>query len=658
MITKGYLLGDRYRILDTLGEGGMANVYLAKDIILQRKVAVKMLRFDLQKDPQTVQRFQREALSTSELSHPNIVSVFDVSTDHGVPYMVMEYVDGPNLKQYIQKHGPLPFQEVIAIMDQVLSAVSLAHQHNVIHRDLKPQNILMDRHGTIKIADFGIALALSQTDVTQTNTALGSVHYMSPEQARGGVVTKQSDIYSLGIILYELIAGKVPFGGQTAVSIALQHMRDQVPSLHKQNPKVPQALDNVVLQATAKDPRDRFSSVNAMKRALDQSLSPEKANVPIFQPLHDPNKEETIVLPQFNGEVTSKGKRPEIALTGKPAEKANLWTSIKKHKWWWLSSILGVVIVVLLLIFAFGRSREVHVPDVSALSAAKATSSLQAAGLKVGDKEYRYSKKIKTGRVIGTLPPAGRAVAQHKAVTLLVSKGSKPVRVPDVTNEDYDEARHELHRRGFKVAKEKAYSEIVARDCVITQSLTPGKRIKHPSKHTITLLVSLGKRHGRPHLNKGFKLRDLTGYSLHGAQDYANDNGLRLQISEKNSDDVPKNNVISQSPSVGTIVHRGDTISVVVSQGPAEEQHSGGQDANVTKNFSVQYNAGSDQNKQGNHVQIYIADDNHSLGNLYRDLYIKSDQSFSIPFSLKHGGGHLRVVRDGQTVIDESVDHD
>lgn len=187
MINKGYLLGDRYRIIDTLGEGGMANVYLAEDIILQRKVAVKILRLDLQKEPQTLARFQREALATSELSHPNIVMVLDVGADHGLPYMVMEYVDGPDLKDYIRTNSPLNLRLVIKIMDQILSAMSLAHKHNVIHRDLKPQNILMDKHGNIKIADFGIAVALNQNSVTQTNSAIGSVHYMSPEQTRGGL---------------------------------------------------------------------------------------------------------------------------------------------------------------------------------------------------------------------------------------------------------------------------------------------------------------------------------------------------------------------------------------------------------------------------------------------------------------------------------------
>ena len=299
MIDKGYLLGERYRIIDTLGEGGMANVYLAKDIILQRKVAVKVLRLDLQKDPQTEARFQREALATSELSHPNIVSVLDVGTDQGLPYMVMEYVDGPDLKEYIQQNYPLDLHQVINIMDQILSAVALAHKHNVIHRDLKPQNILMDKRGNIKIADFGIAVALNQSSVTQTNSIMGSVHYMSPEQTRGGMVTKQSDIYSLGIILYELITGHVPFSGDTPVAIALKHAQEPVPSIRQKNPEIPQALENVVLKATAKDPRDRYSSAQEMKEDLDTCLDYSRRNEPPFVASHDVSDDETIILPGF-----------------------------------------------------------------------------------------------------------------------------------------------------------------------------------------------------------------------------------------------------------------------------------------------------------------------------------------------------------------------
>lgn len=261
MMEIGYKLDGRYRIIRSIGEGGMANVYLAHDLILDRDVAIKILRLDLQHDPATMRRFQREELASTELVHPHIVAVYDVGEDHGIQYIAMEYVKGMDLKQYIAAHYPMPYQSVVNIMNEILSAVNQAHAHGIIHRDLKPQNILVNESGHIKITDFGIAVALSENSLTQTNSLLGSVHYLSPEQARGSVATKQSDIYALGIILYEMLTSKVPFEGETAVSIALKHFQSDIPSVRKIDPKIPQALENVVLKATAKAPIDRYQSV-------------------------------------------------------------------------------------------------------------------------------------------------------------------------------------------------------------------------------------------------------------------------------------------------------------------------------------------------------------------------------------------------------------
>lgn len=656
MINKGYLLGDRYRIVDSLGEGGMANVYLAEDIILHRKVAVKMLREDLQKaDPATIKRFQREALATSELSHPNIVSVFDVTSWHGIPYMVMEYVDGPNLKEYIQKNKPLPLAHVIAIMDQILSAVFLAHKHNVIHRDLKPQNILMDQNGNVKIADFGIALALSETDLTRTNMAMGSVHYMSPEQTRGGVVTKQSDIYSLGIILYELITGQVPFAGETAVSVALKHVQDRIPSVRKFNPAVPQALENVILQATAKDPRDRYASCADMKHALDVSLSPSQAGVVPFVPLHDPSKESTIVLQKFHGEVTSKQKVPDqVSMSAGEQRQHKLRDSLKKHKWWWLISTVAVVGILVVLALALSASRTSHVPTLAGMSERQARVSLHTAGLKVGDVETHHSDRVKKGHVIETKPKAGANISPGNTVTLVVSSGPAGIKMPDLTDELYEDAKRDLLAKGFaKVQRVRVYSNTVDYGHVIEQDPDEGTRIKHPSETTVVLTVSRGKKKAkRPAV---IRLRDLTGYTLKGAQDYAHDSGLQLAISEKEDDSAAAGTVLSQDPAPGTQLKRGDTVKIEVAKKPADDDADSD---NVTKNVTVSYNAAEDQRGQGNHVRIYISDDSHSLDNLYRDLYIKSDQTFSIPFSLKRGAGHIRVLRDNDTVIDESVDND
>ena len=669
MIDKGYLLGERYRIIDTLGEGGMANVYLAEDIILQRKVAVKILRLDLQNEPQTQARFQREALATSELSHPNIVSVLDVGTDHGLPYMVMEYVDGPDLKEYIRQNAPLDLHEVIRIMDQILSAVALAHKHNVIHRDLKPQNILMDKIGNIKIADFGIAVALNQSSVTQTNSVMGSVHYMSPEQTRGGLVTKQSDIYSLGIILYELITGTVPFNGDTPVSIALKHAQEPIPSIRKKDQSVPQALENVVLKATAKDPRDRYATAQAMQADLDSSLDPERADEPVFVPNHGNNNDKTIVLPGFKApEKEQTVESEEENKPDKKEKKKDFWQNVKSHKWWWIFSVIAAGLIIFIMIFALSgnnnKPRQVHIPDVTNITEKRAEKRLEAAGLQVGKVIRRQSDDIKKGHVIGTKPAAGNSVDQGKAIILIVSSGTSMVKVPDVVGDNYDEAAEKLENQGFDVVREDQYSNKMAKGNIISQSIAAGVEVK-PTQTTITLMVSRGKQI-KPKINT-VTLKDLHNYSLKSAQDYAKEHGLTLQINQEYSDEVERGLVISMQPEAGTKVDRGSTVTIKVSRGPKEEK-----DTTVTKTFTVNY-VGSDlkkddkfdgksgetytkeDNSKGDHVQIYIKDDDHSLSNIYRDLYIKRDMSFSIPFSIKDGNGQLRVVRNGETVLNEKV---
>ena len=669
MIDKGYLLGERYRIIDTLGEGGMANVYLAEDIILQRKVAVKILRLDLQNEPQTQARFQREALATSELSHPNIVSVLDVGTDHGLPYMVMEYVDGPDLKEYIRQNAPLDLHEVIRIMDQILSAVALAHKHNVIHRDLKPQNILMDKRGNIKIADFGIAVALNQSSVTQTNSVMGSVHYMSPEQTRGGLVTKQSDIYSLGIILYELITGTVPFNGDTPVSISLKHAQEPIPSIRKKDQSVPQALENVVLKATAKDPRDRYATAQAMQADLDSSLDPERADEPVFVPNHGNNNDKTIVLPGFKApEKEQTVESEEENKPDKKEKKKDFWQNVKSHKWWWIFSVIAAGLIIFIMIFALSgnnnKPRQVHIPDVTNITEKRAEKRLEAAGLQVGKVIRRQSDDIKKGNVIGTKPAAGNRVDQGKAIILIVSSGTSMVKVPDVVGDNYDEAAEKLENQGFDVVREDQYSNKMARGNIISQSIAAGVEVK-PTQTTITLVVSRGKQI-KPKINT-VTLKDLHNYSLKSAQDYAKEHGLTLQINQEYSDEIERGLVISMQPEAGTKVDRGSTVTIKVSRGPKEEK-----DTTVTKTFTVNY-VGSDlkkdnkfdgksgeidtkeDNSKGDHVQIYIKDDDHSLSNIYRDLYIKRDMSFSIPFSIKDGNGQLRVVRNGETVLNEKV---
>ena len=278
MLSKGQKINNRYEIVKSIGEGGMANVYLANDKILDRKVAIKVLRGDLSSDDKFIRRFQREALSVSNLSHPNIVEVYDVGEEDGEYYIVMEYIEGKTLKQLLKKRESLTLTEVIDIMTQLTDGISHAHESYIIHRDIKPQNIMIQDDGRIKITDFGIAMALNATQLTQTNSVMGSVHYLPPEQASGKGATVKSDIYSMGILMYELLTGTVPFKGDNAVEIALKHMKDKIPSIRKQDPSIPQSVENILLKATAKNPRNRYDTAKEMHEDLLNCLKEEHAN--------------------------------------------------------------------------------------------------------------------------------------------------------------------------------------------------------------------------------------------------------------------------------------------------------------------------------------------------------------------------------------------
>ena len=656
---KGHLLGGRYKIISVLGEGGMANVYLAEDIILQRKVAVKVLRLDLQKDPQTIQRFQREALSTSELSHPHIVSILDVGTDGDCHYLVMDYVDGSDLEEYIQHNSPIPLPKVIDIMDQILSAVALAHKHNVIHRDLKPQNILMDKKGNIKIVDFGIAIALNQSTMTQTNTAMGSVHYMSPEQARGSMATKQSDIYSLGIILYKLLTGTVPFTGENAVTVALKHFQEKTPSLRKKNPSIPQALENVVFKATAKDPRDRYNSVLEMKEDLDTCLDPKRKNEPVFKPQHDPSADETIVIPPLEGSVHNKNR--EIQEKEEPQEeKKSILKNLKGHKWWWLGAAIAFCVIILILFFALGRKDMVDIPNLNKMTQAQAKNSLKSSGLKIGKISYEYSDTVPKGEVIRTEPPIGSQIKDGQKVNLVISRGVHLIEMPNVIGESYSVARNQLIKLGFTVTKTEEYSSS-PKNQVNAQDIEPGQQI-NPNKSTVTLLVSKGPSSASSTRSRRHtvKLRDIVGYSLKGAQDYAREHNLSLKVEETDSDNENEGTVLRQSPQAGSDISSGATLTVVVAKSKKQEtgSTSSSSTTTVTKSYTVSYHPDSSTSgaqKTPDHIQVYVSDDDHSINNIYRDMNITSEQSFTVPFKLTKKNGHIKILRNGNVILDEDV---
>ena len=438
MLSKGQKINDRYEIIKTIGEGGMANVYLAHDTILDRKVAIKVLRGDLSNDEKFIRRFKREALSVSNLSHPNIVEVYDVGEEDGNYYIVMEYIEGKTLKQLLQKRGALTLTEVIDIMSQLTDGLAHAHEAYIIHIDIKPQNIMIEDNGRIKITDFGIAMALNSTQLTQTNSVMGSVHYLPPEQANGKGATVKSDIYSLGILMYELLTGSVPFKGDTAVEIALKHMKEKIPSVRKQNPTIPQSVENIILKATAKNPKNRYDSVREMHADLETALEKDNEKRLVYEyPEND--LEETKVIAPIS-------KEPKKSVVDKPLEKEEiekddsvLNEKNEKNK---LPIILAAVLLVFLIVLAIvyllisnQDVKEVKVPNVVGLTTDEALKEIEKANLKYTTKTEE-STTVEEGKVRRTEPKAGSTKPNGSTITIVESSGKEYLLLEDYTGKN------------------------------------------------------------------------------------------------------------------------------------------------------------------------------------------------------------------------------
>lgn len=544
MIEIGKKLSGRYLIIGNIGSGGMANVFLAQDLILDREVAIKILRFDFQNDQDAIRRFQREALASTELVHPNIVTVYDVGEEDGMQYLVMEYVKGMDLKQYIKKNYPIPYLTVVEIMQQILSAIALAHQHRIIHRDLKPQNILINEDGVVKIADFGIAIALTETSITQTNTMLGSVHYLSPEQARGSMATNQSDIYAIGIILYEMLTGRVPFDGESAVTIALKHFQEEMPSIRTFDHNLPQSLENVVLHATAKNPADRYKTADEMREDLATVLNPERLNEPRWQPhaMDDATKALTPIPEELITQTPPQEK-------SQPQVEAQVKKPKKKRKWW-LVPILLFVLLCGGLAYAFfsGGKSEVTVPDVSEMTVAAAKEKLQQVGLKPGKVEKIPSETVEADRVVKTDPAIGNVVKEKTEITIYESIGQEKIDMKDVTEENYDDALRMLKNLGFQesnISRKDEYSDTVLEGKIISQDPTEGEKVS-PESQKVVLTVSRGV--------KPVALIDYSGYTYNEAVNDLMEKGIKeaqIKKEETYSDTAPANQVIAQTPKDG-----------------------------------------------------------------------------------------------------------
>ena len=556
MIVKGQKINDRYEIIRVIGEGGMANVYLAMDTILNRKVAVKVLRGDLATDEKFVRRFQREALSASSLNHPNIVEMYDVGEDDGNFYIVMEYVEGKNLKQLIKRRTKLSLPEVIDIMKQLTDGIAHAHDSFIIHRDIKPQNMLILDNGLVKITDFGIAVALNSTQLTQTNSVMGSVHYLPPEQAAGKGATFKSDIYSLGILMYELVTGKLPFKGENAVEIALKQMKEPIPSVREEDESIPQSVENIILKACAKNPKNRYENAREMYYDLCKCLDEENANVEKLK----------YAYPEFDDAVKSlkedkKEEKDDIEIKKVDEEKKPM-----NKVAWVIGSIVALLVVagvvLLLLMPKLTKIPDVKVPDVTNMTVLEAEQTLEKLGFEVSTVvEEVYSDTIEEGKVVKTVPSVNRTIKKGSVITLYQSKGTEKIKIEDYTDMNIYEVKAKLELLGLSVTVESKNVENVEEykdkeDSIIDQNPKDGELYKNDQ---IILYY--------PNI---VVYPDLTTYTLDEVQEFADKYELSLYVEEVETDSISEGTIISQSRRKDTLIVRGADLTIKIAVKPKE----------------------------------------------------------------------------------------
>lgn len=649
----GKRISGRYKILESIGGGGMANVYLAHDMILDRDVAVKMLRLDFANDEEFIRRFHREAQSATSLAHPNIVSIYDVGEEDSIYYIVMEYVDGQTLKQYIQQNSPIQLDKVLDIMKQLTSAISHAHQNHIIHRDIKPHNVLIDQFGNVKITDFGIAMALSATSITQTNSVLGSVHYLSPEQARGGMANRKSDIYSLGIVMFELLTGRLPFSGESAVSIALKHLQSETPSLRRWNPSIPQSVENIVFKATAKDPFHRYDSVEEVEEDIRTALEPERIHeeklifpidndatkaIPIITDNHSfSNMEETVVRDKdMKGNHSPQDTPPKKEKKVKKDQK-------KRRKWPTIlvSTFFALIILGIFVVFVLPdilAPDEISVPELTGEKADEAIKQLEEAGFSIGETISINDDELDEGLIIKTDPKAGTVLKEGAKIDLYESLGEEKYELENYVGKSFDDVDRLLRNTFKKIVKEEVNDESEAAGTILEQSKPEGELVV-PEDTELVFTVSKGP--------KPITLEDLREYNKKGLEAYEKSTGVVIEYGkEEYHDTVSEGLVIRQEPGADSQVSKGSKVKVVISKGKKEIPPK-----TVFIEVTVPYEPVIEGQPQ--EVQIYVNDMNQSITDPFITEYITETRKFRLELEIQHGQKAVYQVRRDNTVIDQ-----
>ena len=590
MINK--IICNRYKILDYLGTGGMATVWLGYDTILDRQVAIKTFKIDAN-DEDAVKRFNREAKAVTSLSHPNIVSIYDVENEGEFYYLILEYVKGMTLKDYMIKNPRIPIETIVHIAKQIASGLSHAHQNGIIHRDIKPQNILMNDNLTCKITDFGIARAYGDTTLTQTNQMLGTVYYLSPEQARGNVATAQSDIYSLGILIFEMITGQIPFKGESAVAIALKHLQEELPDIDKYRENVPQSVKNIVLKATMKNPNERYISSKELFEDLSTVLNPERLyenkytgfKIPA-QPANNYNETQYIDNSSNNNQYDyadynneddeyyydynqdNRNNNGRYQQNNKPKNNYNNVskrdekeeTSKAKHIFLAIVAIITIVVGTFFIYNYVIGSNSVSAPDVRNKTLEEAKVVIVKAGLEVGDVTEVASDDVKEKTVIDSDPKAGKKVKKGSKVDLRVSSGKKTVDMPNFVGMDEETVKKNASKLGFKnITVEKVESNSYDTGKVISQNIRAGMEII-PKEKELIIQVSTGK--------KKVTMPNLVGEDSTTVESTVASYGFKNVTYREEYSDKEEGIVISQSIKTGSnIVPSDESLEIVISKG-------------------------------------------------------------------------------------------
>ncbi|UQW80639.1 Stk1 family PASTA domain-containing Ser/Thr kinase [Staphylococcus edaphicus] len=676
MIDK--IISERYKVIKKLGGGGMSTVYLAEDTILNRNVAIKAIRIPASEKDETIKRFEREVHNLTQLSHSNIVNVFDVTEDDEYFYLVMEYIEGPTLSEYIQEHHPIDTTTALNFTNQIIEGIKHAHDTKIVHRDIKPQNILVDKHQTLKILDFGIAKALSETTMTQTNHVLGTVQYLSPEQARGESTDNGTDIYSIGVVLYEMLIGKPPFSGETAVSIAIKHIQDPMPNITDERSEVPQALSNVVLKATEKDKTVRYQSVRDMQSDLDGVLSENRANESRYQSIEANTKTIPINKSDIANQTKDEDRGKSIKETMQiPIVNQQQFQSSEEHiyavpqkKRTKKKKFFYAVIIALLLFGLFGfmamgmfGNKYLETPDLTGKTEKEAEHILKDHKLQMGDISREYSDKYPENKIIKTAPEKGDRLEQQSKVDIVLSKGPKLAEMPNLYGLPKSEALNKLKDLGIEDSKVKqAYTkQNIAKGLIESQNISPGDKVK-VNNSNIELTESLGTKqvYVNNYENKAFKT----------AKSELEAKGFKVVVTEETEDKkVKKDNVISQSPK-GEEVDEGSTIEFTVSKGaPKSEDEKDSEDKdddkskedeaatkNYTETYDVQYTGKDDDSQE---VKVFVRDKDDDGTSPSQTFKIKDNKTVKIPMTIEKGktaGYTIRV--DDKVVADKDIPYD